>query len=470
MRVLALLCLCLPLAAQQKPIRALIFSGHNNHEWRETTPLLRKQLQDSGRFEVRVNETPAGSTAATLSGFDLLVLDYCGPRWGEPTEKAVEEFVRLGKGIVVFHAASYPFGIREVLGEHMTRTGKYEPPWKEYWKIVGAHWTENPRTGHGRRRTFTVKYVDRAHPIAQGLPGTFVACDELYRNFAFEPGIHVLATAFDDPAEGGTGKDEPILWTNRYGSGRVFHTALGHDTAAMIEPGFVESFVRGAEWAATGAVRGPVKPAARPRVLVVTGGHPYETSFYSLFDGFDWRHAVSAAEAFKKDIRADYDVVALYDFTQQIPEAARGNLAAFVKSGKGVVVLHHAIADYGSWEWWYRDVVGGKYVLKPESGLPASTYKHDQELVVRPAAKHPILSGITEFHIHDETYKGMWVSPKVKVLLTTSHPLADKAVAWVSPYAGSRVAYIQLGHDHAAHEHPMYRRLIKNALRWAAAK
>jgi type 1 glutamine amidotransferase len=316
----------------------------------------------------------------------------------------------------------------------------------------------------------TVKYADREHPVTRGLGEGFTISDELYRNFTFEPGNHVLATAFDDPKQQGTGRDEPLLWTRQYGSGRVFQTALGHDLAAMSEPGFVATFVRGSEWAATGDAHESPKPAARPRVLVVTGGHAYETSFYTLFDGFDWTHEVTNARAFREDLRGRYDAIALYDLEHEIGETARRNLEDFVRSGKGLVVLHHAVADYNGWEWWWRDVVGGKYLMKPAGGLPASDYKHDQQFVVRPVGKHPILAGIAEFKIQDEGYKRLWVSPEAKILLEVDHPEADRPLAWVGPYAGSRVACILLGHDHWAHENPMYRLLVRNALHWAAGR
>ena len=92
---------------QPGKIRVLIFSGRNNHDWRTTTPFLRKILVNSGRFDVRVEEEPAGITAATLAAYDVLVLDYEGPRWGEITEKAVENFVKQGKGLVAVHATNY---------------------------------------------------------------------------------------------------------------------------------------------------------------------------------------------------------------------------------------------------------------------------------------------------------------------------------------------------------------------------
>src|SRR4029077_11177116 len=61
--------------------------------------------------------------------------------------------------------------------------------------------------------------------------------------------------------------------------------------------------------------------AASPvRLLVVTGGHDYPTSFYTLFeqDGLTWDHAVSNEEAFRKDLRGRYDALVLYDGSAKI--------------------------------------------------------------------------------------------------------------------------------------------------------
>jgi hypothetical protein len=135
-----------------------------------------------------------------------------------------------------------------------------------------------------------------------------------------------------------------------------------------------------------------------------------------------------------------------------------------------MVVLHHAIADYPAWDWWSREVVGGKYLLKAEGGMPASTFLHDQELFVEPVGSHPILSGINRMHLWDETYKGMWISPNVTVLLRTDNRTSDGPVAWVSPYEKSRVVYIQLGHDQLAHQHPTYQKLVHNAILWSAGR
>ena len=198
-----------------------------------------------------------------------------------------------------------------------------------------------------------------------------------------------------------------------------------------------------------------------PNVLVVTGGHDYDAEFYTMFNGYDdihWTHALSNHQAFRYDLRSAYDAVVLYDLSNEITEDEKNNLRKFAESGKGIVVLHHAVADYVNWEWWYRDVVGVKYLLEPDLGMPASTYKHDEELIVWPVAQHPVTRGINRMHIWDETYKGMWISPENKVLLKTDNPTSDGPVAWISPYEKSRVAVIQLGHDRHAFFHPMYKK------------
>jgi type 1 glutamine amidotransferase len=465
-------------ASAAEPIRAVIFSGNNNHDWRTTTPLLRDILQKTGRFDVRVIEEPAGVTAATLAGFDVIVLDYQGPRWGAATERAVLDFVNRGKGLVAVHAASYAFGGLPVLGAGHKPTGLVEPAWKEYGDMLGAVWVTDPKpaTGHGPRHLFTVEPGKPAHPVTNGLE-PFKIHDELYRNFRFRPGVNVIATAFDDPAYQGTGKNEPVLWTVNYGKGRVFHTILGHDIAAMQTPGFQASLARGAEWAATGAVTLPPQPAPlfakdAVRVELITGGHDHDGTFYDVFEGNrDVRVTVNPhPDAFRKRVLKETDVIVLYDSVQELPEARKAVAKEFLESGKGMVVLHHAIVDFADWRWWWEEVVGGRYLLKPDLGMPASTYKHDQEMLVTVTGKHPITDGIGEFYISDETYKGMWRSPKITPLLATKHELNDPVVAWIAPYRKSRVVYIQLGHDRLSHQHPAFRALVHRAILWAAGR
>lgn len=267
---------------KQGAIRALILTGQNNHDWRATTPVLRMLLLNSGRFDVRVNEEPTGMTSATLAPYDVVILNYNGPRLGQVGEKALENFVRSGKGLVGVHGANWAFSGLVVLGENSNPTDILELPWTEFKSMIGGVWSEKPpASGHAPRHKFQVKIVQANHPITAGLHSPFEADDELYHNIHMAPNADILATAFDDPRNtpepaaanvsdpsgqgtapapgkmphldmNPTGKDEPMLWTVRYGKGRTFYTALGHDVKAMEMPGFAITFVRGVEWAATG--------------------------------------------------------------------------------------------------------------------------------------------------------------------------------------------------------------------------
>jgi type 1 glutamine amidotransferase len=209
------------------------------------------------------------------------------------------------------------------------------------------------------------------------------------------------------------------------------------------------------------------------RALLITGGHDHETSFYSLFDGYRDLARIpvaSSATAFQSDLRSKYDVVVMYDFSRELDEKGMKNLRDFAESGKGIVVLHHALLNYQKWNWWYQDLVGGSYRLAREGDIPSSTVKNDQDISVTPAGQHPITAGIAPFHIVDETYGRMWISPQVKPLLTTDNPNSSQVVAWVGPHEGSKVVAIQLGHGPTAFSHPSYRALVHNAILWAAGR
>ena len=81
---------CAALAAygQTKRIRVLMLTGLTDeqyHFWRETTPAIRGMLESTGKFEVRNVEEPRALTPAALDGYDVLFLNYNGPRFPAAT-------------------------------------------------------------------------------------------------------------------------------------------------------------------------------------------------------------------------------------------------------------------------------------------------------------------------------------------------------------------------------------------------
>ena len=269
--VASMICALSSLSSAQQPtpapakIAVLIVTGQNGHNWRGTTPLLRRILEDTEKFEVRVTEEFRGAGPEALAPYDLVVLNYFERgrpelRWGERPDNALLDFVRSGKGLVVYHFSMAAFD-----------------GWTEYEKMSAGNW--RPNNGHhSAPHDFVVDVKDREHPITRGLKLSFPQPhDELYANLRWQPATayHVLATAYDDHALyqasrtdsrapqplAGAGANEPMLWTVDYGKGRVFVTALGHDVEQVQTPAFTTTFARGAEWAATGKVTLPI-PAA----------------------------------------------------------------------------------------------------------------------------------------------------------------------------------------------------------------
>lgn len=472
-------------ASSPNRLRVLFLTGESDlpyHDWRVSTPFLRDVLTNTGRFEVKVLEDVRGLTARGLSGYDVLVLNYNGPRWGDEAETAIAEFVRSGKGFSSFHGVTYG----EFYGQEFTKRWSASSTggkgWLAYPELIGATWAP-ANIGHGARHVFPVKWVDREHPVSRGLDESFLANDELYHKLDLLPGTKVLATAYSAPETGGTGKNEPIVWVAPFGAGRTVHMTLGHDLSALRQPGFLATFARATEWAASGEVTLPPNLAARrepkkdaARLLVVTGGHGYPSAFYTLFEGYDdivWTHAASQAAAFTPGMKDRFDVVLMHDMAETIGETEKASLRAFVEAGKGVVSTHHAIVDYTSWPWWYEEVIGGKYFVDATSGHAKSTYKEGVELIVNPvkgAASHPVIRGVGPLPVVDEAYRGMWHAAGIKPLMEVEHPLNDRPVVYVGPNPSARIIYIQLGHSEDTLRHPGYRKLIRNAVLWAAGK
>jgi type 1 glutamine amidotransferase len=299
MRLLAPLLLISLIAAAQPAappkIRTLLITGEDvpGHMWRLTSPQLRKALEDTNRFDVRVTEDFRTATAATLAPYDLVVVNYFDRNdkslwWGEPARQALIDHVKNGKGLVIFHFSLAAFN-----------------GWEEWEKMSGGNW--RPNNGHhSPSHAFTVEIKDADHPITRGLRAKFrQPYDELYANLKWQPegSYHVLATAWDDhklyvnPRQPtpGDGMHHPMLWTVPYGKGRVFVTALGHDVASVQTVPFVTTFTRGAEWAATGDVTLPVprqmqakpEPLPEPRHVLPGKDGSAPADAVVLFDGRD---------------------------------------------------------------------------------------------------------------------------------------------------------------------------------------
>ena len=255
--------------AQAAPIPALIVDGQNNHDYKSTTPHLKKILEETGLFAVDVATSPpkGGNMSAfkpVFGKYRVIISNYNGERWSKETERALIDFVRGGGGFVSVHAAdnSFPdwteYNEMIGLGGWGGRTEKSGPylRWRDGRFVPDT--TPGPGGSHGQQHEFILDTHAPAHPIMKGLPAQWMhAKDELYNRLRGPAqNVTILASALSPKEKGGSGEIEPMLMAIAFGKGRVFHTALGHNNGADLSAqkcvGFITTLQRGVEWAATG--------------------------------------------------------------------------------------------------------------------------------------------------------------------------------------------------------------------------
>jgi uncharacterized protein len=252
------------------PIRVMLIDGESAgtyHAWKAITPVLKQQLEETGLFQVDVVTAPPSSGDLNnfkpeFSRYQVVVFNYDAPDWPASLKESFEQYMKNGGGMVSVHAADNAFAGWSAWNEMIGVGG-----WRNRTESAGPLWylrdgklvsdTSPGRAGsHGQRLPFQVTTREPEHPIMKGLPPVWMhAGDELYATLR-GPGknMTVLATAHSEVSNSGTGRDEPILMVLNYGKGRIFHTTMGHDIPALKCVGFITTFQRGTEWAATGKV------------------------------------------------------------------------------------------------------------------------------------------------------------------------------------------------------------------------
>lgn len=255
-------------------------------------------------------------------------------------------------------------------------------------------------------------------------------------------------------------------------------------------------------------------------ILVVTGGH--RVDFDALFammtaiceaEGWRWAHVhqPTGQRWLVPERSRGWDAVLVHDIpglrlqrgvaplAEPAPRAVQEALHRLLGRGQGLVVTHHALAGWPSWEGW-ADALGGRFHYAPgrlhgrewpSSGTRVATYTAQ---VVAPA--HPVCAGLDDFVLTDELYCCPVFEHEVVPLLRTdadmdgrlftstyehvlfgpddapdcsTHPPASDLIAWANVAERSPVVYVQPGDSAATFRAAPYRHLLTNALRWVAS-
>lgn len=261
-----------------QPIRVLIIDGFSNHDWKQTTLMVKSILEETGRFTVTVSTAPNTVDEMSRTSWNPEFEKYSvviqntnniqdtGLHWPRRVEQRLENYVRAGGGLYILHSANNAF-----------------PHWQEYNRMIGLGWRpketgyalqldsadhiirippgQGEGTNHGARFDAII-HVVKKHPINKGYPERWrTASMELYR-YARGPAanITILSAATDSV----TGQIWPVEWVVSYGKGKVYASSMGHLWKGDIYPvsyrciGFQTTLIRATEWLATGKVTYPV--------------------------------------------------------------------------------------------------------------------------------------------------------------------------------------------------------------------
>ncbi len=256
------------------------------------------------------------------------------------------------------------------------------------------------------------------------------------------------------------------------------------------------------------------------RVLVVTGGHSVDHSaLWSMFTdlsverGWAWAHAVqpSAQAWLTPALAGAWDVIVLHDIAGL--QLRRGEpprpidpspatvaaLTELLDAGQPLLVTHHSLASWPSWDGW-ADALGGRFNYAagrlrggewPSSGTYIDAYT---ARVV--GAGHPVCAGVADFALTDELYCCPIFEEEVIPLLRADadfsgerfvrtyehvvvgadrapncaeHPPASNLIAWAKVAGRSPLVYVQPGDTAVTFGLAPYRRLIGNAVDWVGS-
>jgi type 1 glutamine amidotransferase len=266
----------------RKPISVLIVDGFSNHDWKQTTTVIKWILEQSKRFKVDVSTVPTDSIQRETWGPEFkkyaVIIQNTNNiqdkrlRWPRQAELALEEYTKKGGGLYILHSGNNAF-----------------PHWEEYDKMIGLGWRpatsgyaleidsskniirippgEGKGTGHGSRFNAVIHIFTR-HPINKNYPDAWQTANTEVYNFPRGPAenLTILSYAYDSSS---THRMWPVEWVVSYGKGRVYNSSMGHLWRGDIYPlayrciGFQTTVIRVTEWLATGKVTYPV-PADFP--------------------------------------------------------------------------------------------------------------------------------------------------------------------------------------------------------------
>jgi type 1 glutamine amidotransferase len=211
----------------------IVYGGWDGHAPARTAEIFAGWLKEEG-FEVRLSDSlDAFNEAAELEALSLIVPIWTMGKIGKEQSKNVRDAVASGVGLAGCHG-----GMCDAFREDV-----------DWQFMTGGNWVSHP----GNDGThYTIHICNSSSPIVEGIKDFAVSSEQYYLHV--DPAVEVLATTRFPVADGlhsANGSfDMPQVWTKRWGKGRVYYNALGHQPDIWDIPEAATLMRRGLIWAA----------------------------------------------------------------------------------------------------------------------------------------------------------------------------------------------------------------------------
>jgi type 1 glutamine amidotransferase len=176
-------------------------------------------------------------------------------------------------------------------------------------------------------------------------------------------------------------------------------------------------------------------------------------------------------EALRYENLKDYDVLLVEQIKVEKgnpPDFVRDGIVQFLKEGGGLVVNHFAVANVQQWRDSI-DIFGAMWVSGKSTHRPYREFRVDIK-----DETHPIVKGVRPFTTNDELYFNLLMRPDLHVIATGyeqrfGHTVAEPLLATHYVH-NARCVYFALGHDVASCAPPEFRKILVQAIEWAACR
>jgi hypothetical protein len=200
------------------------------------------------------------------------------------------------------------------------------------------------------------------------------------------------------------------------------------------------------------------------RILILSENdrwHPFEELSSRIVDWSGELKGVELEVSHDRGVLAGdkleaYDVCVLCITMGELTDEQEQAIVDFVEGGRGLFAIHSAtVVDEKHTR--YINLIGGRFAHH-------SPYHEFQVKIVD--SEHPITSGIDDFKIRDELYVLDRHPENAHILATALWEDKVQPLVYTRSYGKGKVLYNAMGHDEAAYDHPAFRKLVVQGLRW----